>query len=122
RHHAGHPTLIDPTLFRSIHFRLGVSGQLLQQIALGGAMIALPIYFQMVLEYNALEAGISLSPLSFSMFALSAWAGRRATGRRPSGLIRIGFLLVAVGLVAVAVVVPHADSGWALAVPLAVTG
>ncbi|HEX4688565.1 MAG TPA: MFS transporter [Nocardioides sp.] len=122
RHHAGHPTLIDPTLFRSIHFRLGVSGQLLQQIALGGAMIALPIYFQMVLEYNALEAGISLSPLSFSMFALSAWAGRRATGRRPSGIIRIGFLLVAVGLVAVAVVVPHADSGWALAVPLAVTG
>jgi hypothetical protein len=30
--------------------------QMLQQIALGGTMIALPIYLQMVLEYNAMEA------------------------------------------------------------------
>ena len=48
---------------------LGISGQLLQQIALGGLMIALPIYLQMVLEYNAMEAGLSLAPLSLSMFA-----------------------------------------------------
>src|SRR5207342_764209 len=33
-------TLIDPGLFASIHFRLGISGQTLQQIALGGAMIS----------------------------------------------------------------------------------
>jgi EmrB/QacA subfamily drug resistance transporter len=122
RHREGHPTLIDPTLFRSIHFRLGVSGQLLQQIALGGAMITLPIYLQMVLEYNALEAGLSLAPLSLSMFALSAWAGRRATDRRPSAIIRVGFLLVALGLIAVVAVVPRGDSGWALAIPLVVTG
>jgi hypothetical protein len=31
-----------------------------QQIALGGAMIALPIHLQMVLEYNALQAAVSL--------------------------------------------------------------
>jgi len=30
-------------------------------------MIALPIYLQMVLEYNALETGLSLAPLSSSM-------------------------------------------------------
>lgn len=122
RHRAGRPTLVDPTLFRSLYFRLGISGQLLQQIALGGAMIVLPIYFQMVLEYNALEAGISLAPLSLSMFALSALAGKRAAHRRASGVIRIGFLLLALGLLAVVLVVPRADSGWALALPLAVTG
>ena len=49
----GKLTLIDPGLFASIHFRLGISGQTLQQIALGGAMISLPIFLQMVLEYNA---------------------------------------------------------------------
>ena len=37
---------------------------MLQQIALGGLMIALPIYLQMVLEYNALQAGLSIAPLS----------------------------------------------------------
>src|SRR4029453_8143731 len=59
----GKPALLDIGLFTSMYFRLGISGQTLQQIALGGMMIALPIYLQMVLEYNALEAGLSLAPL-----------------------------------------------------------
>ena len=50
----GKPTLLDPGLFQHDLFRLGVSSQMLQNIALGGLMIALPIYLQMVLEYNAL--------------------------------------------------------------------
>src|SRR3954462_6525967 len=64
----GKPVLLDPSLFKAKLFRVGVSGQLLQQISLGGLMIALPIFFQMVLEYNALESGLSLAPLSLSMF------------------------------------------------------
>ena len=53
----GKPTLIDPGPVPSKLFRLGISGQMLQQIALGGTMIALPIYLQMVLEYNAHAGG-----------------------------------------------------------------
>src|SRR6478735_8284440 len=68
RKRAGKPSLIDPDLFRSALFRLGISGQLLQQISLGGLMIVLPIYLQMVFEYNALQAGLSIAPLSLSMF------------------------------------------------------
>ena len=49
---------------------------MLQQIALGGTMIALPIYLQMVLEYNAMEAGLSLAPLSLTMFAMALLAGQ----------------------------------------------
>ncbi len=78
RKRQGKPTLIDPDLFKSALFRLGISGQMLQNIALGGAMIALPIYLQMVLEYNALQAGLSLAPLSLSMFATAILAGKRA--------------------------------------------
>ena len=36
--------------------------QMLQQVALGGAMIALPLFLQMTLEYNAMQAGLSLAP------------------------------------------------------------
>ena len=122
RKRAGRPALVDPDLFSSIHFRLGISSQMLQQIALGGAMIALPIYLQMVLEYSALLAGLSLAPLSLSMFAVSMVVGRRAAGRSPSGLILWGFLLLLVGLVVVVLVVPRADSGWWLAPGLVVTG
>jgi EmrB/QacA subfamily drug resistance transporter len=114
--------LLDPDLFGSKPFRLGVSGQLLQQIALGGTMIALPIYLQMVLEYDALQAGLSLAPLSLTMFGAALVAGRKAAGRRPSGLIAIGFGLLATGLVILVPIVPRADSGWYLVIPLVIAG
>jgi len=117
----GKPTLIDPALFASKPFRAGVSGQLLQQITLGGTMIVLPLYLQMVLEYNALQAGLSIAPLSLSMFAVALIAGRVAKGR-PANLILWGFVLTVIGLVAIVPLVPIADSGWYLTVPLLVSG
>ena len=73
----GKPTLLDPELFKHDLFRLGISSQMLQNIALGGAMIALPIYLQMVLEYNAMQTGLTLAPLSLTMFATALLAGKR---------------------------------------------
>ena len=98
RKREGKPALLDPDLFTSKYFRLGVSGQMLQQIALGGMMIALPIYLQMVLEYDAMEAGLSLAPLSLTMFAIALLAGRKAGGPRPGTIIRVGFALVTLGV------------------------
>src|SRR6187551_1131103 len=118
----GKPSLIDPDLFKSTLFRFGISGQLLQNVALGGAMITIPIYLQMVLEYNALEAGLSLAPLSLSMFGTAILAGRRSGNRRPAGIIRAGFALLLVGLLALIPVIPRADAGWYLAIPLAIAG
>jgi EmrB/QacA subfamily drug resistance transporter len=122
RKRQGKPTLLDPDLFRSKHFRLGISQQLLQQIALGGTMIALPIYLQMVLEYNALLAGLSIAPLSLSMFGMAVLAGRRAGTRRPSSIIRFGFALLTAGMLLLIPIVPRADSGWYLVIPLVIAG
>jgi EmrB/QacA subfamily drug resistance transporter len=122
RKREGKVTLIDPALFSSINFRLGISGQTLQQIALGGLMISLPIFLQMVLEYNALQAGLSLAPLSLSMFFIALLAGRRAGDRRPSTIIRVGFALVTIGVAVMLPIVPRADSGLWLALPLVVAG
>jgi EmrB/QacA subfamily drug resistance transporter len=116
------PTLIDPDLFQSPHFRVGISQQMLQQIALGGVMIVLPIYLQMVHEYNALQAGLSLAPLSISMFVIAILAGKRAGGVRPSTLVRWGFLLLVIGVAIIIPLVPRADGGLALAIPLAIAG
>ena len=122
RKRRGKPTLLDPVLFSSAAFRLGVSEQTLQQIALGGAMIALPIYLQMVLEYNAMQAGLSLAPLSLSMFGMAILAEKKAGGRRPSSIIRWGFALLSTGLVVLIPIVPRAGSGWALVGPLVLAG
>jgi len=115
-------TLLDPDLFKSNGFRIGVSQQLLQQIGLGGLMIALPIYLQMVLEYNAMQAGLSLAPLSLTMFAVAILAGKKTGNRRPASLVRAGFALLAAGTIILIAVVPRASSGWALVAPLVIAG
>ncbi|HEX6844592.1 MAG TPA: MFS transporter [Actinomycetota bacterium] len=122
RKRAGKPMLLDPDLFRSKLFRFGITGQMLQQIALGGSMIALPIFLQMVLEYNAMQTGLAIVPLSLTMFGVAVLAGKRAGSRRPSSIIRAGFALLSIGVVALIAVVPRADSGWYLFVPLLVAG
>jgi EmrB/QacA subfamily drug resistance transporter len=122
RHREGKPTLLDPDLFRHPNFRIGISQQALQNITLGGAMIALPIFLQISLEYNALQTGLTLAPLSLTMFAAAILAGRNKRGRRPASIIRLGFALSTLGMALIVPIVPEADSGWYLAVPLAIAG
>ena len=122
RKREGKPALLDPGLFSSKLFRLGVSGQMLQQISLGGMMIVLPIFLQMVLEYNSMLTGLSLAPLSLSMFAVALLAGKRAGKRRPASVIRMGFGLLLIGLLLLIPLVPRIDSGWYLLVPLMIVG
>lgn len=118
----GRVTLLDPDLFRSPNFTAGISGQMMQQIALGGSMIVLPLFLQMTLEYNAMQAGLSLAPLSLTMFAAALVVARVAGDRRPAALIRAGFLLAGAGIAIIIPLVPRVDSGWYLAIPLIITG
>ena len=94
----------------------------LQQITLGGAMIALPLFLQVTLEYNAMQAGLSMMPLSLTMFAVALLAGKKAGNRRASSIIRLGFGLTLIGMVLIVPIIPRGDSGWALLVPLMIAG
>ena len=122
RKRAGKPTLLDPTLFASKLFRFGVSQIFLQQVALGGLLIVLPIYLQLVWGYNALEAGVTLAPLSLTMFGVALLAGKRTGRRRASVVIAAGFVLLAVATAILIPLVPRADSGWGLVIPLMLAG
>lgn len=122
RKRRGKATLLDPVLFSVKSFRFGISSQMLQQIALGGTMIVLPLYLQMVLEYNAMLAGLSIAPLSLTMFAIALLAGKRAGRRRPAVLVLWGFALLTIGLVIIVPIVPRADSGLWLFIPLVIAG
>jgi len=122
RKRRGKPTLLDPELFAHLNFRIGASQQMLQQITLGGAMIALPLYLQMTLEYNAMGAGLSLAPLSLSMFAVAMVAGKKTGDRRPAPIVLAGFALVTIGIAVIIPLVPRVSSGWYLVLPLIVVG
>jgi MFS family permease len=85
-------------------------------------MIALPLFLQMTLEYNAMQAGLALAPLSLSMFGVALLAGRRAGKRRPANIVLAGFALSTLGIAAIIPLVPRVDSGWYLLIPLAIAG
>lgn len=122
RNKEGKPTLLDPRLFSSKYFQMGVTGQLMQNIALGGMMIALPIYFQMVFEYSAMLTGLALAPFSLSIFIVSLLVGRRAGKRRASRIIQAGFAILFAGILLSLPFIPRADSGLAFAIPLMIIG
>jgi Major Facilitator Superfamily len=122
RKRQGRATLLDPDLFRSHPFRFGITEQMLQQIALGRHDDRAPMYLQMVLEYNAMAAGLSMAPLSLSMFGIALLAGKRAGKRRPSSVIRMGFALLTAGMAVLIPIVPRAESGCYLLVPLVIVG
>lgn len=121
RKRAGAVALLDPDLFTVENFRVGAVAMVLQQTALGGAMIALPLYLQVTLEYDAMKAGLSLAPLSLTMFVVALAAGK-LKGRRAASVIRAGFGLTLVGLAVVIPVIPRGESGWSLLVPLLIAG
>ncbi len=122
RKREGTSMLLDPSLFSSKPYSVGVFQIFLQQVALGGMLIALPIYLQLVWGYNALEAGITLAPLSLTMFGVALLAGKRAGRRRPSAIVRAGFVLLVASMVLLIPLVPTADSGWYLVIPLMLAG
>jgi len=122
RKREGKVALLDPSLFKVPNFRIGVSQMVLQQITLGGAMIAIPLYLQVTLEYSAMQAGLSLAPLSLTMFAVALLAGKKTGNRRPASMIRVGFGLAFLGMLLIIPVIPRGESGWALLVPLMIAG
>jgi len=65
--------------------------------ALGGALFLLPIMLQQVSGYTALEAGISLLPLTVIMLALSARSGALAARIGPRLQMSVGPILVGLG-------------------------
>jgi len=66
--------------------------------ALGGALFLLPIQLQQVSGYTALEAGISLLPLTAIMLVLSARSGALASRIGPRLQMSVGPVLVGAGL------------------------
>ena len=69
-----------------------------------------------------MQAGLSLAPLSLTMFAVALLAGKKAGDRRPASIIRMGFGLAFVGMLLIIPVIPRGESGWALLVPLLIAG
>nr|WP_258055124.1 DHA2 family efflux MFS transporter permease subunit [Streptomyces sp. Ru71] len=85
-------------LFRSAQFNATNAVTFVLYGALGGALFLVPVQLQQVSGYTALEAGISLLPLTAVMLLLSARSGALAARIGPRAQMSIGPVLVGSGI------------------------
>lgn len=85
-------------LFRSIQFRSANVVTFIVYGALGGALFLLPIQLEQVSGYTALQAGISLLPVTVVMLLLSARSGALAARIGPRLQMTVGPVVIAIGL------------------------
>jgi EmrB/QacA subfamily drug resistance transporter len=86
------------SLFRSAQFNAANVATFAVYGALGGALFLLPIQLQQVSGYTALQAGVSLLPITLIMLALSARSGALAARIGPRLQMTVGPLVIAAGL------------------------
>jgi EmrB/QacA subfamily drug resistance transporter len=90
--------MLPLSLFRSTQFNAANIVTFAVYGALGGALFLLPIQLIQVSGYSALEAGISLLPVTVIMLALSARSGALAARIGPRLQMSVGPLVIAAGL------------------------
>jgi nitrate/nitrite transporter NarK len=120
----GGSPLVDLALFRVPGYSSGALVGLIYFGGFTGIFFVLTIYFQDVLGYSPLLAGLAVTPFAAGS-AVAAAAGGYLVSRFGRLLVTVGLTTVLVCLVVVDLVLARASApslGWALAVPLLVAG
>lgn len=90
--------LLPPGLFGSAQFTSANVVTFVVYGALGGVLFLLPVQLEQVSGYTALEAGISLLPVTVIMLVLSARSGALAARIGPKLQMSVGPFVIAAGL------------------------
>ena len=90
--------LLPLSLFSSVQFSAANVVTFAVYGALGGVLFLLPIQLEQVSRYTALQAGVSLLPVTVIMLALSARSGALAAKIGPRLQMSVGPLVIGAGL------------------------
>ncbi|EST36959.1 hypothetical protein N566_15585 [Streptomycetaceae bacterium MP113-05] len=124
RHARRAQPLVDLRLFRLRSYTFGAVLMLAYFAGFTSIFFVLTLYLQAGLGYSALLAGLATTPFAIGT-ALSASLSGRLVARYGRALVVAALLLVTAGLALVIVavsMVPGETAGWAVAVPLFLTG
>lgn len=115
RRRRGRATLLDLSLFRIATFRTGNIAALVVALGEFGLILALPLWLQFVLGFDALQTGLVLLALAGGSFVASGIAGALSGRVAPVLVVRAGLVAEIIGIGAVALVIsPDAAWGWLL--------
>ncbi len=113
--------LIDLRLFRSRAYAAGAATTFVLGGALFGAMILVPLYYQVVRGENALTAGLLMAPQGIGAALAMPLAGRITDRRGPGKVVLMGIGVLMISTVAFTVLSAHTPY-WLLAGSLFVRG
>nr|WP_255420933.1 MFS transporter [Micromonospora sp. HM5-17] len=116
--------LFDLALFRLRSYTLGALIGLLYFAGFVAVFFLYPLYLQIGLRYQALEAGLAVTPFALGS-AVTATLGGRIVNRFGRSLVALGLATVALGLAGMAVALhltPGRGASVAIAAPLLLAG
>jgi EmrB/QacA subfamily drug resistance transporter len=116
-----HEPLIDIRVFRSRSFASASGLLFFVIIGLMGAMLLVPLYFQLARGDSALQAGLLLSPQGLGAALGIAVCSSLVDRMRAAPIALAGVILAAAGLASLTSLGPNTN-GWSIAVALFVLG
>lgn len=123
-HRAAHglDPLVRMELLSVPPLRSGLGCFLSQNLILLGVFFILPLYFQIVLGFDALETGIKMLPISIAMFITSSSGPLLASRFGPQRVVQAGFVLLIVAAFGMLQAIKPELDGIGFGLTLAVLG
>ncbi|MFH8251385.1 DHA2 family efflux MFS transporter permease subunit [Microbacterium sp. B2969] len=116
RRRIGRSTIIAFELFRIPSFRNGNIAALIVSLGEFGLILALPLWLQFVLGFDALQTGFILLSLAIGSFVASGFAGAFSGRVAPVWIVRAGIVAEIIGIVGVGLAIAP-DASWVPLVP-----
>jgi MFS family permease len=104
----GGEPLVNPAILRISVLRGGLTSFFFQYFLQGGLFFAVPLFLSIALGLSAIETGVRLLPLSFTLILAAAGIPKVFPDVSPRRVVRLGFLAMFAGL---AVMVAALDAG-----------
>lgn len=116
RQRAGRPTLLELRLFSIASFRNGNIAAAVVALGEFGVILALPLWLQFVLGFDALQTGLLLLALAGGSFLASGIAGATSGKVAPVWVVRAGLLAEIIGVAGVGFAIGP-DASWGPLIP-----
>jgi Na+/melibiose symporter-like transporter len=95
----GKVPLLDMDLFKDRNLRVGAIIRLIGCLAMGGALFAVSLFLQSVMQLNALNTGLTTLPMTIGLLIFAIAAPSLSTKFSHKTLIAVGSLIAIIGCV-----------------------
>ena len=119
---AGREPLLQPSMFANSTLRSGLTMLMFQFLLQAGVFFVVPLFLSVVLELTAIETGLRVLPLSFSLLIAALGIPRIWPQASPRAVVRVGVLLLLAGILVLMSGIDLNASAAVVALPMFLVG